>query len=65
MKRIIEIKRGEAVPLNAKWLKDITKVVREWEEDLDPHHPMSYPSTQYEYATFDVFKIEEGLCVPW
>lgn len=59
MKRIIEIKRGEPIPSNAKWLKDIQRVVREWEEQTG-HELQSNPwETFREWATFDVFEVEE------
>lgn len=59
MKRIVEIKRGEPVPEKACWLKDVVRCVREWEE-LTGHELQSNPyETFREYATFDVFEVEE------
>ena len=55
MKRIVEIKRGEPVPSNAKWLKDIEK------EDGVKRAPSGDGGICYvtTYAVYDVFEVEE------
>lgn len=60
MKRIIEIERGEKVPSNAKWLKDIAKVSYGDMPVCDCHYMMRCSCEPEEnYTTYDVFEIPE------
>lgn len=58
MKRIIEIKRGEPVPSNAKWLKDVVRLVGTNQEFFDDGMCQGYEDVDV-YVTFDVFEVEE------
>lgn len=56
MKKVIEVKRGDPIPSNAKWLKDILKQVgtkSEWYEDGMSQGYQTVPT----YGTFDVFEV--------
>lgn len=58
IKRIIEVKRGELVPSDAIWLKDIVRQVsvkQEWDDDGMCASYVEVPV----YATFDVFEVLE------
>ncbi len=57
MKRIIEVKRGEPVPSNAKWLKD--KVLTFYDYPVCPCHSFCVCSPEYTYTTYDVFEVAE------
>lgn len=53
MKRIVEIKRGDPVPDNARWIKDVVRVTGwvEAEHSLLDDTPIK--------ETFDVFEITD------
>jgi len=57
VKKIIEIMRGEPVPENAKWLKDVQYIIETRYED---NHPALPPEEIHTYAWFDIFEVEEN-----
>lgn len=60
MKKVIEVKRGDMVPTNAKWLKDIRKVTSSYMPTCDCHYMMKCTCEPVEtIETFDVFEVEE------
>jgi hypothetical protein len=57
MKKIIEIKRGDIVPENAKWLTSRTLIVKEWEEQTGHELQSNAYEVFREYAEYDVFEV--------
>ncbi|MEY3182464.1 MAG: hypothetical protein RL463_381 [Bacteroidota bacterium] len=58
MKKIIEIKRGDIVPENAKWLTSKTVIVKEWEEQTGHELQRNGGYEVFrEYAQYDVFEV--------
>lgn len=55
MKKVIEVERGKPVPSEAKWIKDVQRVVGSYEHD--DGHPLYGPETVSVYATFDVWEV--------
>lgn len=54
MKKIVEIKRGEPVPSDSRWIKDFQKELVVGEEAWG-----SFTKPIYEYVTYDVWEVEE------
>lgn len=57
IKKIIEVKRGDPVPENARWLKDMSKSVTTREEYCEDGQGSWYETVPV-YATFDVFETQ-------
>lgn len=60
IKKIIEVKRGDPAPSNARWLKDFSKVVGTKQEYCDDGQGSWYEDVPV-HATFDVFEVVEIL----